>query len=878
MHISSSILLRLAVAVALVAAPWPAAPARAQAPTVITVNTTTEAIDFGGLQQVSDLPGPDGLVTWPEAIFAANNTTGPQTIAFNIPLEDPGYQAGLGVFMIMLEQGTFLALNDDGTTIDGTTQAAFTGDTNPSGPEVHIRTTPPFANLPGLKINSDNNTIVGMLGFAMFRYGLDIAGDNNVVRGCNFVQSNSASIYISGSNNRIGGALPEDANLIQSSGGNGVWIVGAGANGNVVQGNTIVGHHSHGVKAEGAAGTIVAGNVINSCGHTSSSRTPVGANVSLGGTNGLLQGNMIGVDATGTVDEGNIADGVTVLGSGHTIEDNVISGHNYAGSQIAHWGVGLEIAASDVVVRHNFIGTDPTGTFPLPNVIGVRASGSNVRIGGAEPGDANTIALNMRDGVALPSPLPTGVRISRNAIYGNGELGINVGFAPLYEAYPSSVTLANAPILDSAVADGGTTIVTGHLTAANPQTFTVELFSSGGADPSGYGEGQTFEAAVTPGTSGQFLVAIPRSLASRWITATATAADGSTSEFSDAESVTGGIAPALTVVFPHAGDTWAAGSTRDVRWNTSGTVDRVAIRVSYDGGAHFETLAADVANTGTFSWAVAGRETIAAQVSIAKVSDPSVRDASDAFRITTGPLAHAATPGVYLSSGSSFFLRDSASPGPASAVFNYGPVGAGWTAITGDWDADGIETVGLYDPSTSTFFLRNANTAGPAAEVYSFGPGGLGWVPLAGDWDGDGDDTVGLYDPATGNFYLRNAHAPGGADAVFSFGAGGAVPIAGDWNGDGTDTIGLYLAASGTFFLRDANAPGPADLFFSYGPAGAVPVVGDWDGNGTHTVGVYMPSTGSWFLRNANSAGAANVIFNYGPAGATPLAGDWDGL
>jgi hypothetical protein len=114
------------------------------------------------------------------------------------------------------------------------------------------------------------------------------------------------------------------------------------------------------------------------------------------------------------------------------------------------------------------------------------------------------------------------------------------------------------------------------------------------------------------------------------------------------------------------------------------------------------------------------------------------------------------TVGAYVPSSSAFFLRNNNSPGPADLAFRYGPAGAGWVPLAGDWDGDGTDTPGLYAPASSSFFLTNTSAPGPADLVYSFGPAGTGWTPLAGDWDGDGRDTVGLYVPATAISCVRN--------------------------------------------------------------------------------------------------------------------------
>lgn len=44
------------------------------------VNTTSDVADFGGDQQLPDLPGPDAVVSLREANMAANNTSGLQVI------------------------------------------------------------------------------------------------------------------------------------------------------------------------------------------------------------------------------------------------------------------------------------------------------------------------------------------------------------------------------------------------------------------------------------------------------------------------------------------------------------------------------------------------------------------------------------------------------------------------------------------------------------------------------------------------------------------------------------------------------------------------------------------------------------------------------
>jgi len=242
--------------------------------------------------------------------------------------------------------------------------------------------------------------------------------------------------------------------------------------------------------------------------------------------------------------------------------------------------------------------------------------------------------------------------------------------------------------------------------------------------------------------------------------------------------------------------------------------------------------------------------------------------------------AELSTPGMYAPQTSTWYLRNSTSSGVADLVFGFGPAGAGWQPVVGDWDGAGGETVGLYDPVTSTWYLRNSNSTGAADVVFGYGAAAAGWTAVVGDWDGDGRTTVGLYDPATATWYLHNSNTAGTADLVFGYGQAGAnwTPVVGDWDGDGRTSVGLYDAATATWYLRNSNSSGAAELAFGYGlPGGdSLTVVGDWNAAAGDSIGL-VDSDCQWALRNTNSTGAAELMFGFGAAGAgwIPLAGNW---
>ena len=138
---------------------------------------------------------------------------------------------------------------------------------------------------------------------------------------------------------------------------------------------------------------------------------------------------------------GNLTAGVVIAGgTGATIgapdgpAGNVISGN--AGD-----GVDIGAGAVNTVVEGDYIGTDETGTKPLPNSgSGVSVDDAlGVTIGGAAQGVGNVISANGLAGVSIAGTTTTGVLIFGNRIgtdftgtiaLGNGTFGVVVSGVP----------------------------------------------------------------------------------------------------------------------------------------------------------------------------------------------------------------------------------------------------------------------------------------------------------------------------------------------------------------------------------------------------------------------------------------------------------------
>lgn len=395
-------------------------PATAHAQEEITVDTTSDVVDFGGEQAVADLPGPDGRTSLHEAVIAATNTNGPDMIGFAIPTSAPGFDGnGFTIRHAPSSEAEQLTLGDDATTIDATTQ--------PGGYPITVLGSEQTkaSGLDGLVIKSSGNTVKG-LGWHLYSRGIFVAGGSDNLITDVTVRDSFEGVEISAY------GRPSSAD-------------------NALTDSTIAGNDSTAVDIWRSQGSAVVGNTITDNG-----------------------GKGVVIHDTPNV----------------TVSDNLISG----------------------------------------NAIGIRVW----RFDSSGNATGNTITNNRRGGVVVGV---AGFTISRNSIAGNSELGINLLTARNDEFGVSRNHKGgyNYPEHLTAVDKGDTTVVEGRIRFyPEPQSVTIELFTNDVADPSGHGEGQTFVGTVTPNDKGRFTATLPGGLAGQYVTATATAEDGTTSEFSEA--------------------------------------------------------------------------------------------------------------------------------------------------------------------------------------------------------------------------------------------------------------------------------------------------------------------------------------------------------
>ncbi|HEX8152147.1 MAG TPA: right-handed parallel beta-helix repeat-containing protein [Thermoanaerobaculia bacterium] len=261
-----------------------------------------------------------------------------------------------------------------------------------------------------------------------------------------------------------------------------------------------------------------------------------------------IVGNLIGVNPTGRESVSNAEDGVHVEQgpiAGTRIEGNVIGGSGETAIDLTN--------TTDVLIAGNDIGISSDGTAAIPNFRGgVQLFGaSRTQITG------NHIANNNGPGVWITgSQAASANRIRNNRIHDNVQLGIDLTSSSQVDSVTANDSgdvdtgangMQNFPVLISAAATATFTTVRGTLNSHPNETYTIELFSNAACDPTGHGEGETpiaaFDVVTDANGNASFARNVARVAPGRVLTATAAAADGSTSELGRCVAVTTQVAP-----------------------------------------------------------------------------------------------------------------------------------------------------------------------------------------------------------------------------------------------------------------------------------------------------------------------------------------------
>ena len=412
------------------------------------------------------------------------------------------------------------------------------------------------------------NVIAGNRKAQTLAHGIALTGNSNGTRiQGNFIGTDGTGlvgrgnggdgVFVEDSDSTIvGGSVAGARNVIAANDFNGVTLDGAKFS--AVQGNLIgLNHWGDAALANGGSGVELQaspdntiggiadvagappGNVIS--GNRRAGAVVHGVHVDDLSPRNTIQGNFIGLDEAGAEDLGNGGHGILLAGADSTLVGaldergrNVISGNDSSGVYI-RGGAGTRL-------YENLVGPNAANTAEFENGLdGVTVEGSS-----DNEFYENLFRGNHRNGFRVRSGERN--RLERNRFFANEGLGIDlepggVTFNDLGDPDEGANQLQNFPFLQRAqeVADSNLVTVRGSL-SGNPSTdYRLDFFANTVCDPSGNGEGKELweeDLAIRTNNSGFADFELSLSLVliggrPDYVSATATDAEGNTSEFSN---------------------------------------------------------------------------------------------------------------------------------------------------------------------------------------------------------------------------------------------------------------------------------------------------------------------------------------------------------
>jgi CSLREA domain-containing protein len=309
-------------------AAWATVNSLLQVQSELVVNTAGDSNDA--------LPG-DGLCqtasgdcTLRAALVEANALPGVETIAFNIP--------GAGPHLIRPESP--LPRITEAVILDGTTQPGYEGR-----PVIELAGSQAGQQASGLTITASDSLVRGLAIHSFDRSGIHLSGGQNNQIEANYLGTtgqvalgNGIGVLVEGSTlNSIGGNESREGNLIS---GNevGVYLYGSGTSENTIAGNligldatgTVALGNEYGIRITSAEGNLVGGNNASARNLITGNETGIYIQGEGAGGN-RIWGNYIGLDVTGETILGNESVGVYILDA----PSNQVGGPNAAGNVIA---------------------------------------------------------------------------------------------------------------------------------------------------------------------------------------------------------------------------------------------------------------------------------------------------------------------------------------------------------------------------------------------------------------------------------------------------------------------------------------------------------------------------------------------------------------
>ncbi len=930
--------------------------------TTFVVNSTGDGADVAN--DGSCETATSGECTLRAALQEANRSADPVEIDFNIP--------GGGVRTIAPQPALPQLNNPNGITIDGFTQPGASANTDALAVNAVYT-----IEIVGNGANSFNGFVVATA-HNVFR-GLDIHGFNrafwlntsssnsntivgnmigllpngNFDPGFTYVPSSTCIVLQAGaSHNQIGAPGAASRNVISGCDHIGVATYLWPTKYNNIQNNIVGldptgtqnrGSISHGIDINTGTQFTMIGGPNAGEGNVSSGNSQEGVEISHNPLtlNNSVINNLIGTDLTGNAAPTYAADkqwgihleGFPNCGTSACPLDagfNTVTGNVVVGA--VRGGILVDKGVHDSVIANNKVGVTKNGTAGGNLLFGVHIEAGSVRntVGPGNEIAYNATGIQLRpDGLEPPNATPSltnANRITQNSIHDNnltGQQALGIDLAPLGAV--NTAANADPNINDKMLAPTLSNAQPTSITAATCAGCTVEVFLADRAAGL-YGSGATYLASAAADSSGVALVSLPGGAAGSVVTATATNANASTSEFSKnvlVPTTGGGNQPPvarfsqscsqLTCTFDGSASSDSDGTVVSYSWDfgdgstatgakathTYATAGSYGVRltVTDNQGATGTQLTSispkKLPPVAAFTWkcvqhdcafdggvSVDGGGTIISYLWTlgdgATAAGRRVRHIYASAGVRTVTLSIADDGGT-TNQESAPVTVTSTTTTTGNSVFRFGPrfaVAGTYTPIAGDFNGDHSTDILWYAPGPDQDSLWYATATGFALQAHPVINGE--YRPLVGDFNGDGFADILWYAPGRAADHLWYGTTTGfttGPDPVIN---GTYRPAVGDFNGDGFADIVWAGPSASVQPLWNGSSSGFLATHLALAARG-VPVVGDFNGDGYKDVLWYLAGPGDEAMWTGSPSGLS--IGSHPTINGTyfPIVGDFNG-
>lgn len=229
---------------------------------------------------------------------------------------------------------------------------------------------------------------------------------------------------------------------------------------------------------------------------------------------------------------------------------------------------------------------------------------------------------------------------------------------------------------------------------------------------------------IVKGTNndGSYSWNVPNTSSSQCLVRVSDASDGSPTDRSNNTFSIEIPVPTITVTSPDGGETFIAGTSHQIRWNSTGEVSAVDIEFSSNGGGDWSVVADETDDDGSFSWTVPSLNSEDCLIRILSSSDHDVQDQSNStFEIEIPqPTIVVTAPdgGETLDAGSNYTITWTTGGAVGEVAIDFSSDGgSSWASVVTSTSNDGTYQWTVPNLNSGNCLVRISDVSGAASDV-----------------------------------------------------------------------------------------------------------------------------------------------------------------